>query len=324
MMRAARGFWSPQRWRDSTRLAAAAAMLLLLAVEVAWAQRENWPAWRGDGSGVSLETGLPVEWHEIGYRWRTRIDGVGSSSPIVWGDQVFITTSNERRVAGTLERGVLAAVLVGGAVVTLTLLAGLTGRRAQRRATREEGVPTWYGYVLGADTVGVVLVAAYFFWSAADLVVRRSVGFSPERPDLAWIVAGETVVLGALAAVGSLNARAWSRLIGVGCLSGLGLAFYLWQPPTVSTMPVSLDRQSGVLVPLAAGTLWLLFVWCVVRVADTGKFEKGRGGGEACARQFWPSRQVRRSGTITWVRRNWGRCERYGRWIEPRARSNGR
>ena len=57
----------------------------------------NWPQWRGTGgSGVSTETGVPYEWSESkNMAWKTAIPGRGHSSPIVWGDRVFLTTSIE-------------------------------------------------------------------------------------------------------------------------------------------------------------------------------------------------------------------------------------
>jgi outer membrane protein assembly factor BamB len=57
----------------------------------------NWPQWRGTGgSGISTETGVPSEWSESkNIAWKTAIPGRGHSSPIVWGDRVFLTTSIE-------------------------------------------------------------------------------------------------------------------------------------------------------------------------------------------------------------------------------------
>jgi len=52
----------------------------------------DWPGWRGDGSGVSGEAGLPVAWdsqHNV--VWKTPLPGEGNSSPIVWGERVFLT-----------------------------------------------------------------------------------------------------------------------------------------------------------------------------------------------------------------------------------------
>lgn len=60
-------------------------------------QTQNWPQWRGsDGSGISTETNLPTEWSDTkNIKWKTKIPGQGHSSPVVWGNRVFLTTSIE-------------------------------------------------------------------------------------------------------------------------------------------------------------------------------------------------------------------------------------
>jgi len=57
----------------------------------------NWPQWRGpDGSGISNEKNLPSEWSPTkNIKWKTPIDGRSHSSPIVWGNRVFLTTAVE-------------------------------------------------------------------------------------------------------------------------------------------------------------------------------------------------------------------------------------
>jgi outer membrane protein assembly factor BamB len=54
---------------------------------------ENWPQWRGPGGqGVSAETELPTEWTiEKNVVWKTELPGSGMSSPIVWGDRIYLT-----------------------------------------------------------------------------------------------------------------------------------------------------------------------------------------------------------------------------------------
>lgn len=60
---------------------------------------ENWPGWRGpNGDGLSHEKNLPRTWSEKeNVRWKTPIPGKGHSSPIVWGDRVFVTTCLEEK-----------------------------------------------------------------------------------------------------------------------------------------------------------------------------------------------------------------------------------
>ncbi len=65
---------------------------------------ENWPGWRGPrGDGTSGEKNLPTRWSKTeNIAWRAPIPGEGHSSPIVWEDRIFLTTSltekNERRL----------------------------------------------------------------------------------------------------------------------------------------------------------------------------------------------------------------------------------
>lgn len=60
----------------------------------------NWPQWRGpDGSGISTEKNLPSVWTPTtNIKWKTPIDGRAHSSPIVWGNRVFLTTAVEGAV----------------------------------------------------------------------------------------------------------------------------------------------------------------------------------------------------------------------------------
>ena len=70
---------------------------------------ENWPGWRGpQGNAVSSESNLPVEWSaDKNVRWKAEIAGKGFSSPVVWGDRVFVTSAFEhglRRAVYCLDR----------------------------------------------------------------------------------------------------------------------------------------------------------------------------------------------------------------------------
>jgi outer membrane protein assembly factor BamB len=58
----------------------------------------NWPAFRGPhGDGVSPDRGLPIKWSATeNVVWKTPLPGPGTSSPIVWGDRVFITCDTGR------------------------------------------------------------------------------------------------------------------------------------------------------------------------------------------------------------------------------------
>ncbi len=57
--------------------------------------REQWGQWRGPlGTGVAPRGDPPVEWSEdSNVRWKTAIPGKGHSTPVVWGDRIFLTTA---------------------------------------------------------------------------------------------------------------------------------------------------------------------------------------------------------------------------------------
>lgn len=58
-------------------------------------ETENWPRFRGpNGSGIATATGLPVVWTAENILWRVELPGPGHSSPVVWGDYVFLTASS--------------------------------------------------------------------------------------------------------------------------------------------------------------------------------------------------------------------------------------
>jgi outer membrane protein assembly factor BamB len=61
------------------------------------ARAENWPAWRGPtGQGVSTETGLPITWsRDENVRWKVPLPSAGNSTPIIWGDRIFVTQAND-------------------------------------------------------------------------------------------------------------------------------------------------------------------------------------------------------------------------------------
>ena len=72
--------------------------LLLLAFSTASVPaRENWPELRGpERDGHSAARKLPLAWSETNnVVWKTAIHDLGWSSPVVWGDQVWVTTATE-------------------------------------------------------------------------------------------------------------------------------------------------------------------------------------------------------------------------------------
>ncbi len=69
-------------------------MLVIAFVTAGAAAAENWPQWRGPGSqGVSSETQVPTAWSpDTNVAWKAELPGTGMSSPIVWGDRIYLTS----------------------------------------------------------------------------------------------------------------------------------------------------------------------------------------------------------------------------------------
>jgi len=71
-------------------------LLLLVGARVAGAV-DNWPEFRGPGGdGHADSAKLPLTWSETEHvRWKTAIHDRGWSSPVIWGDQIWLTTATQ-------------------------------------------------------------------------------------------------------------------------------------------------------------------------------------------------------------------------------------
>ncbi|HEX4796246.1 MAG TPA: PQQ-binding-like beta-propeller repeat protein [Humisphaera sp.] len=68
-------------------------LLLCVAAQAA----ENWPQFRGpSGQGISDAMNLPLKWSATeNVKWTTPIHGKAWSSPVIWKDQIWLTTATE-------------------------------------------------------------------------------------------------------------------------------------------------------------------------------------------------------------------------------------
>ena len=82
--------------------------IALLALVVA-ASAQDWPSFRGPGaSGVSDGQNLPVRWdaqRRVNVVWKTELHGLAHSSPVVWGDRIFLTTAVSSKPGATFKPG---------------------------------------------------------------------------------------------------------------------------------------------------------------------------------------------------------------------------
>lgn len=69
-------------------------LLSLLLLVPLTLHADNWPQWRGPtADGISTETAVPVQWSATkNIVWKAPLQGMGTSTPIVWGDLIYVTS----------------------------------------------------------------------------------------------------------------------------------------------------------------------------------------------------------------------------------------
>ena len=64
---------------------------------------QQWSRYRGpNGQGISYAQNIPVKWTQKDYNWKVSLPGGGHSSPVLWGDKVFVTTGDQKTDNGLL------------------------------------------------------------------------------------------------------------------------------------------------------------------------------------------------------------------------------
>ena len=82
----------------------------------------NWPSWRGAaGTGEAPGGTPPTEWSEDkNVVWKTPLPGLGNSTPVVWGDRIYLTTAVETDESGGRVTGL--SLQDGGRVAARAVL----------------------------------------------------------------------------------------------------------------------------------------------------------------------------------------------------------
>jgi outer membrane protein assembly factor BamB len=82
--------------------------LIAFFLASAFLHAENWPQYRGIAASGLGNGAPPLRWNtETGenVRWKTPIPGLGYSSPVVWGDRLFLTTAVPAKGAAAVKLG---------------------------------------------------------------------------------------------------------------------------------------------------------------------------------------------------------------------------
>jgi outer membrane protein assembly factor BamB len=185
----------------------------------------NWPSFRGrNGSGIGFGS-PPIRWDvKTGenIRWKTPIPGLAHSSPIVWGDRVFLTTAvSSKTAAPELKTGwlngsgdspvenepwtwkVLALDRASGRVLwSQDASSGVPKVKRHQKATHANCTPATDGKrvvaFFGSEGLYAYDLEGKLLWKK-DLGVLKSGPYN--APELEWgfasspIIAGEKIVL---------------------------------------------------------------------------------------------------------------------------------
>jgi outer membrane protein assembly factor BamB len=72
---------------------------LVIVACISGVDAQEWTRFRGpNGTGISDAKTIPTQWAESDFNWKIALPGVGHSSPVLWGDKVFVTSADEKRM----------------------------------------------------------------------------------------------------------------------------------------------------------------------------------------------------------------------------------
>src|SRR5262245_62620606 len=92
------------------------AVLLIACSSIISAQ--EWSRFRGpNGTGESEATTIPANWTEKDINWKVSLPGVGHSSPVLWGDRIFLLSAETDKSATPAKRYVICVNAPDGQVI---------------------------------------------------------------------------------------------------------------------------------------------------------------------------------------------------------------
>lgn len=151
------------------------------------ARADNWERFRGpNGNGISSDKNIPLKFSATeNVRWKVKLDGTGISSPIVWGDRVFLQTAS----TDASERSLLCFDAKSGKEIWKKSIPGIKPKQKLRFDTSlasataaTDGAAVYIPFWNGKD----IIMAAYNFkgdklWgrNLGEFVSQHGAGVSP-------------------------------------------------------------------------------------------------------------------------------------------------
>jgi outer membrane protein assembly factor BamB len=157
------------RMQNAIKIALVTVVCLL---SVSTLQAQNWSRFRGDnGTGISDLKGVPTSWSAGNYDWNIDLPGIGHAAPIVWGNDLFVTSAENK---GVVRYFICLNATTGQTKWTKKI--AMSDSHKHNKSSWASSSPVTDGklvYVAFADQEDY-LVNAYTF--KGDLVWRRDVG----------------------------------------------------------------------------------------------------------------------------------------------------
>jgi len=226
------------------------------------ASADDWPGWRGDGSGVSAEKDLPEQWGpKTNVRWKTSIPGEGISSPIVWKDRVIVTTAHAGLV-GVVSTWIVYSVGLG--LLALALASLILGRSESGRGSGPSRSRGWVRFVFGLDRVATLGGFLLLVLGVALILYVEDL-IDPGSTNRAWRVSGGVAAVGLIAAVGWLGVRSPLRVAGAGLLVVAAVLYHLAVPATKGHGPILFKELALASLPLCLAAAWSVWVFFLSR-----------------------------------------------------------
>lgn len=113
---------------------------------------QEWTRFRGpNGSGIGAAPRLPAEFSEKDFNWKIELPGAGHSSPVIWGERVFLTATPK----GTTKR-------------VLLCLDAASGKTLWQREYETGGYRIHADNSLAASSPAVDAERVYFHWASPE------------------------------------------------------------------------------------------------------------------------------------------------------------
>jgi len=179
------------------------------------ADGQEWTRFRGpDGTGIGKGESIPVSFTEADYRWKVKLPGTGHSSPVLWGDRIFLTCTDD----ASKQRDVVCLDARSGQTLWSTTMA-FTPYRHNRLNSFAATTPAvdaervYVNWISGGTFVALALDhAGHILWrrEMGEFKGKHGAGASPIALGGLMIVGNDNMVTSFLAGLdGKTNETVW-------------------------------------------------------------------------------------------------------------------